>query len=443
MKFIKDKDKSAQEIADDWTREVKALRMMNGLNQEHIVHFVTAFRRYKRDRTQEHYLMFEWADKGNLRQLWESTQPSFATGSLVKDVVKQLLGLASALRMAHYLNKTEASYRHGDLKPENILCFTGEGQIGTLKIGDWGIAKFNEDSQVTVMRPSGTTSKHGTCRYEAPEVDIGVQRRFIGQSLKRRSRLNDIWAMGCITLEFIVWLLYGRDGLQLFDGRMGSDSFYQSEIVNGKPVAQVHPVVTHFMEVMADHVDCIVGETALGDLLELVRTALLVVKLPRRLGTELRETKKGESRADSGTDTTLARKEVTATLRDEELSSDEDVPTADGVPTFQLTGPEDEAPQEQEPLEPGKIPVPPEPEVPGPARCLSVDFQRRMDAIHHEDEIMGYWGMQIQRPELPQELSSSSTSVVRPSKPKVSQTLRCTFGNSHLFTIYAARLRTA
>jgi serine/threonine protein kinase len=152
----------AQAVAEHWEKEAKALRMMNELNQEHIVHFVTAFRRRKENGGEEHYLMFEWADGGNLRSLWKDNPFPLLTASLVKDAIKQILGLARALEAAHNLNTTGASYRHGDLKPENILLFSGGGSIGTLKIGDWGEAKEHE--QVTEMRPSKTTAKYGTRR---------------------------------------------------------------------------------------------------------------------------------------------------------------------------------------------------------------------------------------------------------------------------------------
>lgn len=198
-----------QAVAEHWEKEVKALRMMNELNEEHIVRFVTAFRRRK-EHGEEHYLIFEWADRGNLRSLWKGTPRPVLSGTLVKDAVTQIAGLASALDAAHNLG-TGASYRHGDLKPENILLFSGGGCIGKFKIGDWGEAKEHE--QVTEMRPSNTTAKYGTRRYEAPEVETGVRAKFLGQSTRRISRLYDIWAMGCITLEFIIWLMYGLDGL--------------------------------------------------------------------------------------------------------------------------------------------------------------------------------------------------------------------------------------
>ena len=135
------------------------------------------------------------------------------SGSLLKDATRQILGLATALSAAHNLNNTEASYCHGDFKPENILVFTSEdGSLGTFKIGDWGEAKYHKGR--TEMRFMKKTARYGTLRYEAPEVVTGLKSKLKDQPEKRRSRLYDVWSMGCIMLECIVWLLYGLDGIK-------------------------------------------------------------------------------------------------------------------------------------------------------------------------------------------------------------------------------------
>lgn len=189
---------------------------MNTLNQDHIVRFISAFRWGKPDAL-GYYLIFEWADGGNLHDFWKATPKPEPTASLVKAVVTQLLGLAQALSAAHYLTDggaySGASYRHGDLKPANILWFRdGSDQIGKLKICDWGEAKNH--ILATEMRRSNTSAKFGTRRYEAPEIVTGLESNFLGrpddQPDMRRSRLCDVWAMGCIMLECIVWLLYGH-----------------------------------------------------------------------------------------------------------------------------------------------------------------------------------------------------------------------------------------
>jgi serine/threonine protein kinase len=380
----------AQGVAEHWEKEVKALRMMNNLNQEHIVHFVTAFRRRKASGGAEHYLMFEWADGGNLRNLWNSMSSPPLTASLVKDTLKQILGLAKALEAAHNLNKTGASYRHGDLKPENILVFRGNGSIGTLKIGDWGEAKSHEE--VTQMRPRNTTARFGTRRYEAPEVEIGIRATYLGQPTKRRSRLYDIWAMGCITLEFVIWLLYGMRGLNRFNSDLGEESFYQIGIVNGNKVAEVNSTAVRWMDFMAIDLRCQVGTTAIGDLLELVRTALLVVRLPRRLGTDLPALPESSgiglpvpterSRQDSALSLPNLVRDAEETRNELPTLKVSDDVTAASNPLISFT------PAEPEPV---KEPVQPEPEPEGTERCLASGFRGRVEHIVEEDESDDYW----------------------------------------------------
>lgn len=375
--------KDRQKVARHWASEAKALARMNSLNQDHIVRFITAFRRCHKDE-EDHYLMFEWADGGNLRNLWNATPQPTLRASLVKATIKQLLGLAKALCATHYLDKKGASYRHGDLKPENILWFRDSGEIGMLKIGDWGEAKGH--NIVTELRPSKTMAEYGTRRYEAPEVEIGVRLNFLGQAPKRRSRLYDIWAMGCITLEFIVWLLYGVDDLKRFNqsvrgGFSDNSPFYRVSLENGKKVARVHDAAVQWMDHMARDPACRVGTTALGDLLELVRTGLLAVKLPRRMGSNL---------ANMGSEQPDVTRPSTRPAGPHE-------PPISSIPSINIT-----------PADPVRIPVQPEPEPEGPARLLATDFRKRLEHILGEDEDESYWFTDAPRPPAPASTDDSA-----------------------------------
>lgn len=287
-----------QEMNDNWEREANALQKMNDLRQDHIVRFITAFRRSEKGQ-EDYYLVFEWADGGDLRRLWRTWERPYLTGKLTKAVVKQILGLATALCAAHYPSSDPPtlSFRHGDLKPENILWFRsgreGEGDIGTLKISDWGLAQ--QHKLETDLRSNQVSMQHGTRRYEPPEEEtgqrIGLDPANLPSSIKqqkRQSRLYDVWAMGCITLECIIWLLYGLEGLEQFTSEMRSDAnyfapFFQTKWENGKGKAEIHPVVVGWMNYMAQLPACKPGSTALGGLLELVRTRLLVVNLSAEL----------------------------------------------------------------------------------------------------------------------------------------------------------------
>lgn len=265
-------------VADDVRREVNALARMNQLEEEHIVLFMTSFQRGTQE-SLEYYVLFEWADGGNLSDFWKHYN-SERTAPLMKWVMQQLYGLAKALSRAHNL-ENGASYRHGDIKPGNILWFRGgpqDGEYGILKIGDWGEAKIHEET--TALRHGDTTAKYGSRRYEPPET--GLQSLLPEGSRHVRSRLYDVWGMGCIMLEFTIWLLYGYGELCMFNnsnlGHYGpSYMFYE---ISGERVVRIHRVVERWMTHMSNDPLCSSGVTALGDLLQVIRTGLLIVKLP-------------------------------------------------------------------------------------------------------------------------------------------------------------------
>ncbi|OBT63537.1 hypothetical protein VE03_07019 [Pseudogymnoascus sp. 23342-1-I1] len=397
VKEIKPKtQEERQKVAQHWATEAKALAKMNALNQDHIVRFITAFCRLKKNE-REHYLVFEWADGGNLRDLWRSRPRLALTASLAKAVVKQLLGLTRALCAAHYLDETGSSYRHGDLKPANILRFLDGGEVGTLKIGDWGEAK--EHNLSTELRTSKTTAEYGTRRYEAPEVKVGLCPTDKGQVQGRRSRLYDIWAMGCITIEFIVWLLYGPDGLDRFNQEVKEESsadspFYQTSTVNGNKVAKVHSAVVHWMDNMAQNAACQIGTTALGDLLDLVRGGLLVVKLPRRMGSNLLAIDSHQPHLNPAS----TQFELESNPSDD-ASALQNLPTSprllaegEGIPSIRLTPSIESSPVEtiRASTEPEPKPKP-EPEPEGPARLLAPGFRQRLENILSDDRGERYW----------------------------------------------------
>lgn len=226
--------------------------------------------------------MFRWADGGNLRDFWQSNKRPQLRVSLVRDVVKQIRGLADALDELHGYGGGGGSYRHGDIKPENILrvltrsVVRPELDVGVLKIADLGLAKHHNVG--TEFRPQ-TSMRYTTYRYEPPEARPGVSRTL------GRSKRQDIWSIGCVTLEFIIWLLYGADALNEFNdnivGEMKESSpYFEIEVKDNKKTAKVHTAVNDTMDALSRDQECRVGEnTAIKDLLGIVKTKLLVVNL--------------------------------------------------------------------------------------------------------------------------------------------------------------------
>jgi len=329
------------------------MKMMNKLEHKgHIVHFVTAFRTGTDRNKPQHHIITEWADGGNLDDLWEQRPKPTLSSATVKSITNQLLGIAEAFNVAHNLRSgqrfTGASYRHGDLKPANILWFTPKPRdsdsIGTLKIGDWGEARNKKFA--TAFRYTRTSSRSSTVRYQPPEEEIGVSSMIPGSEDYRRSRLYDMWALGCITLEFIAWILYGRSGQNKLNDSIRNDSrfervdapYYQVEQKGAETVAWVHKVVKYWIEHMKSDSACQVGSTALGNLLEIVEENLLVINLPRTGGTfDLNNTYRS-SAITSEIEKVVTTVEGTPTNRDNQDGGSANVPTFKVVPPPEENG---------------------------------------------------------------------------------------------------------
>ncbi|KAF3041971.1 hypothetical protein E8E12_009261 [Didymella heteroderae] len=249
------KDNDVHATYNAWEEEARALRHIEKLNHNHITKCIAAIRRGDR-----RYFMFPWAEGGSLQDFWESIPHQDPNAGLILQTIQQLRWLADALDMLHNCdsgnsdrlavpsmpNSTEdgKNIRHGDLKPENILRFFSrnaptssgaEPQLGTLKIADMGLAK--QHIHATVNRTKNTSQRYGTVRYEAPEAL---------NEKGGRSRLYDVWSMGCITLEFIIWLLYGNKALEEFHAQVGGPTKQACQYFEGKP-PKVHHVVTNWI----------------------------------------------------------------------------------------------------------------------------------------------------------------------------------------------------
>jgi serine/threonine protein kinase len=266
--------------------------------------------------------MFPWAEN-SLRDYWNTIPRQSPNSELVSEAINQLRGIADALDQLHnfqggrtqsndtyrdmkivvdsaantalqmnddedvndYRNPmSQESIRHGDLKPENILRFLdGKSRIGTLKLGDMDLAKRH--IAATDQR-RGTSLRYDTRRYGGPETMMAAQ---------GRSRLYDLWSMGCITFEFIIWLLYGNEALVEFYNQADQSSspsdfqFYKLQETGAGLRPIVNPIVTSWMDHMQKHDPEIRqdSKSALKDLLQIVQDKLLVVDLPPTRGSAL------------------------------------------------------------------------------------------------------------------------------------------------------------
>ncbi|KAK6065957.1 serine/threonine protein kinase-44 [Seiridium cupressi] len=225
------------------------------------------------------YFVFPWASQGNLRKFWKEKVPQVHDKTFLKWLFAQLLGVAETIQSLH---KPQVNIRHGDLKPENILCFESSDPFldqkdpsYVLVISDVGLAR--EHDKLTKFRSRTKQPGGGTMVYAGPEMELSEGRAT--------SRRYDIWSLGCIYLEFFIWLLYGIDGLEQFD-KAKNGKFYRvrekrDDLQPGGTVktAEINPVVLDWIARAIEHSRDATAdeESAVSRLLTLIKDRLLVI----------------------------------------------------------------------------------------------------------------------------------------------------------------------
>lgn len=154
---------------------------------------------------------------------WGESQP---TSEIQRHVLTQTFSLIDALVLCHEQfydpEQGHVILAHNDLKPENILVFDNDAEslVGTWKIADFGLSKIKQvaeggnylspDDRVNqdlgfprASRPSGG--------YTAPEI---VHEGFLSRDSS--SLQCDIWSLGCILAELLVFAVGGSQFLERF-----------------------------------------------------------------------------------------------------------------------------------------------------------------------------------------------------------------------------------
>jgi serine/threonine protein kinase len=203
-------------------------KFSGGNSHRHIVSLLATY-----SHRNKYHFIFDRA-QGDLMQFWERYEESpILTHSDVVWVADQCYGITEGLSRIHKhkMFKSDISTpdrydvkygRHGDINPQNILWFrddTGESDAmegtmrGTLKITDFGTAE---------MRSFWTSPReqddYNGFTYRAPESDStdgAIQ------------QARDIWALGCVLLDFVTWTLGGASLVQRFaKERLSRDPAY-------------------------------------------------------------------------------------------------------------------------------------------------------------------------------------------------------------------------
>lgn len=129
-------------------------------------------------------------------------------------IADQCYGIVDAVKFIHNPNARNAEGatvygRHGDIKPENILWFRQyqrSTEMGRLVLSDLGLAAIHRDQSRSNVPGQAIPT---TPNYRPPECDMDGRDGHISRSF-------DIWTLGCLFLEFLVWLLQGWEGRNEF-----------------------------------------------------------------------------------------------------------------------------------------------------------------------------------------------------------------------------------
>lgn len=197
---------------EDFKREVAMLRQLGG-KKPHTVKLLTTFRHGR-----TYSLLFPWAEC-DLLDYWQR-HPGHREKSrpLIAWVAHQCHGLLDALHWIHnpsstVLDPNDQLYgRHGDIKPENILWYKQNADgphplaSGELVFTDFGLSALNHNKSRSNVKNGDF---HHTTTYAPPESVLPDN--FISRSI-------DIWALGCVYLEFVTWVVGGPSLVGKFQG---------------------------------------------------------------------------------------------------------------------------------------------------------------------------------------------------------------------------------
>ncbi|KAK3374515.1 kinase-like domain-containing protein [Lasiosphaeria ovina] len=272
--------KRAQDTRRLFFNEVDMLSKF-GKDEKQNVRLLASIIEVTREGSVKYSFLFPWAEC-DLREHWEKSGVKGAAEILW--VSEQCYGLADALSFIHDPgllndNKNAIYGRHGDIKPENILWFRNDrGQM--LAFSDMGLAEVHKDSSRSNIPGEGIPH---TPTYRPPECDIAGEEGYISRSF-------DIWTLGCVFLEFVVWILKGPKGIAGFrEARLTeyAGPFYRTSLFfslhravpsTNLPCSSDRPVLTNSLQCFRElhaHKDC---TAYLHDFLDLIQERMIIVQ---------------------------------------------------------------------------------------------------------------------------------------------------------------------
>jgi serine/threonine protein kinase len=265
---------------DDKSREERMFRNLTNLQHDHLVVPLTSW--HQNDFL---FMLFPLASS-NLSEFLKSTPAPSLSRDATLGFLKELKAIADGLRLIHNfgpaglspVNSFDSSLtlptqlgrgRHLDIKPDNILVFHPPGDnFPVFKISDFGAARICQTFSGLEGAENTELVRIHNEGYGAPDVRLGYD----------LSCPSDIWSLGCVFLELLVWLCeIGPDHEDIANARReidGSNSFWHYD----KNEVFWKPVVARSMRKLQEYAE---SRGVFEPLVELVQKMLAVQPLER------------------------------------------------------------------------------------------------------------------------------------------------------------------
>ncbi|KAF5251082.1 hypothetical protein FANTH_3844 [Fusarium anthophilum] len=268
---------AVKEVNNDeaFENEKANLELTQSLNHEHLIKLIATCQKGPIC-----YFIFPWAGGGDLRDFWKANDSQSRSKELILWSLRQMLGIVSAINALH-----GKITRHGDIKPQNILHFLkahdddSMDSRGRLILADVGVSKIHRE--ITSMRQDPTNCQQSTVTYEAPEAQSDQREG------KPRGRRYDMWSLGCMFLEFTVWLVFNYSTVRSFRKSRRTrddpkDAFGSFFVQTSDNLIQIHSAVIEAIGHLRSQPLCS-DNTALADLIQLIEDDLLLVDVQKRM----------------------------------------------------------------------------------------------------------------------------------------------------------------
>ena len=224
------------------------------------------------------YFLFDWA-KGNLNDFWKNNRRLIKDHDHLPWMARQFHGLTKGLMCVHNertetiksfdihkrANSNTLYGRHGDINASNFLWFPSEPPPGILSLSDFGLGRLHREVSRSIQDPQ---SLKRTETYRAPEFDLEE---------KSISRISDIFSLGCVFLEYVIWFFRGfkgikkcsKDRLELDIHNFTADTFFtfNREVAASERQFFVKPSVRALIKELQNDPDC---STYLSQLLDII-----------------------------------------------------------------------------------------------------------------------------------------------------------------------------